>query len=315
MVHPATKRVVRAALTPLDAPLDLGFVFPPADGQDRGFGQWTNRDLGPAGIMGMLGRAAAANARGGNVYVRLGPSARDKHPGIVLLDDLGLSAVEKLTQEGFEPLLVVETSPGNHQAWIRLLRGGSVPYATMGSVARYLAREYGGDPKAISPRQPGRLPGFTNRKPKHRREDGTYPFVRLVSAEPGRTASKGETLLERLSSIGTAARRAGAAPQTLPVAAHPLTGSRREFARLDRIRGEQELRLRAEVERGKRPGAAFSQSELDFATAVAALRLGTDPGLISRWLVSLRPGKGGEYAARTVRAGESWLDIPTAPMR
>lgn len=87
MVHPATTRAVKAAISALGIPLDIGFVFPPKPGMDRGYGQWTNRDLSSAAVMAMLPRAAAANARGGNIYMRLGPGVKDGHPGIVMLDD------------------------------------------------------------------------------------------------------------------------------------------------------------------------------------------------------------------------------------
>ncbi|MEH2482270.1 hypothetical protein V1282_005627 [Nitrobacteraceae bacterium AZCC 2146] len=41
----------------------------------------------------MLPRAAAANARGGAVYMRLGPSVKSNHPGIVMIDDLAAVTV------------------------------------------------------------------------------------------------------------------------------------------------------------------------------------------------------------------------------
>ena len=88
MVHPATKRAFSAAVAALGVPLDIGFVFPPKPGEERGYGQWTNRDLTHSEAMLMLPRAAAANARGGNIYMRLGPGVKDNHPGVVLLDDL-----------------------------------------------------------------------------------------------------------------------------------------------------------------------------------------------------------------------------------
>ena len=35
-----------------------------------------------------------------------------------LVDDLTVAAVQKMKNEGFTPALVVETSPGNFQAWL-----------------------------------------------------------------------------------------------------------------------------------------------------------------------------------------------------
>ncbi len=47
--------------------------------------------------------------------------------------------------------------------------------------AQTLASRYGADPSAADWRRFGRLPGFTNCKPKYRRLDGFFPFVRLKS--------------------------------------------------------------------------------------------------------------------------------------
>jgi hypothetical protein len=44
-----------------------------------------------------------------------------------------------------------------------------------------LAERYDADPSAADWRRFGRLPGFTNCKPKYRKPDGLFPFVRLHS--------------------------------------------------------------------------------------------------------------------------------------
>lgn len=303
MVHPATQRVVRSAIYALGAPLDIGFVFPPKPGEDRGYGQWSNRDLGPSEVMALLPRAAAANARGGNIYMRLGPSVKDCHPGVVMIDDLAVDAVEQFRVDGFEPCLVVETSAGNFQAWVRLIAVGTVPYATMGVVCRHLARAYGGDERAVSPRQPGRLPGLTNRKPKHRQDDGRFPFVKLVHAEPGRVASSGSTLLDRLTPLDTGGAAAGAVPETPRVAATSMTGLDREaMALLEVIHAEQRERITREVAAGRRPPHAASESEVDFAVARVALQRGFAAEQISAWIAARRPEKGQSYPERTLLA-------------
>jgi len=309
MVHPATKRAVGAAVAALGVSLDIGFVFPPKPGEERGYGQWTNRDLTYSETMLMLPRAAAANARGGNIYMRLGPSVRDDHPGVVLLDDLDHDAVDQLSRDGLEPCLVVETSSGNFQVWIRLASAGAVPYSTMGSVARHLARTYGGDERAVSPRQPGRLPGFTNRKPKHQQDDGRFPYVRLVHAEPGRIAGAGRSLLELLSTPGTAGAAAGAAPETPLVAADPSADiDPAVMARLDEIRIEQLSRIRREVDADRRPTYAASPSEVDFAVAKVALSHGIASNQMVVWIAVRRPKKQLSYAVHTVEAAASVPD-------
>lgn len=308
MVHPATQRAVRTAITALGVPLDIGFVFPPKPGEDRGSGQWTNRDLTPGEVMALLPRASAANARGRNIFMRLGPGVKDSHPGIVMLDDLDSGAVEQLSRDGLEPCLVVETSPGNFQAWIRLIATGSVPYSVMGMVARSLANTYGGDERAVSPRQPGRIPGFTNRKPKHLQDNGQFPYVRLTHADPGRVAGAGESLVAKLvSDIGTGGGAEGAYPETPRIAAGmPTDLGPGILARLDVLHQQQAARIRRELVTGRRPVHAASQSEVDFAMARAAIDEGIDKGLIAAWLARARPEKDPAYPERTIEAVEGF---------
>ena len=98
----------------------------------------------------MLSRAAVANAGGAAIYVRLGLSAREHHPGIVLLDDVDVATIERLRGDGFQPRLVVETSPNNLQAWIGLSEN-SVSYDIVLRAIRFLVNAYGADPHAVSP--------------------------------------------------------------------------------------------------------------------------------------------------------------------
>ena len=53
------------------------------------------------------------NAHGRNVYVR--PNS-EHH--LSLVDDLTAEAIQRMKAEGFTPAIVVETSPGNFQAWL-----------------------------------------------------------------------------------------------------------------------------------------------------------------------------------------------------
>lgn len=311
MVHPATQREVKAALValdvPLDVPLDIGMVFPPKPGADRGVGIWTNRDLHADDIFAILPRAASANTRGGNIFMRLGPSSRDGHPGIVMLDDVDATAVEQLSRDGFEPTLVVQTSPGNYQVWVRLIDEGTVDYGILTQVVRHLARVYGGDERAVSPRQPGRLPGFTNRKPKHQLGDGKFPFVKLTDACPGRVASNGAELIHWLSELDTAGAAAGAAPQTPHSASVVSTNLTSEIVEeLATIYQAQMARISREVAERRRPADAGSASEVDFAFARAALASGIDKRHITDWLRRTRTEKDEAYSERTVSTASSW---------
>src|SRR5882762_11518025 len=119
------------------------------------------------------------NGRGRNIYVR--PSGEHR---LTLLDDIGWRTVGRLKEEGFEPAVIVETSPGNFQAWLN--HGAVLPKELSTFVARVLARRFLGDPASADWRHYGRLAGFTNRKEKYRKENGLYPFVLLHEAT-GRT--------------------------------------------------------------------------------------------------------------------------------
>lgn len=131
------------------------------------------------------------NAAGWDIYFR------PQHPtGWVLLDDLQPEQIPQLKQDGFAPAVVLQTSPGNLQAWIRLIRnneGLHLPKSLMTAAARVLASTYHADPNSADWRHLGRLCGFTNQKPKHQK-NGLFPYV-LVLESSGCVASQGRHLL------------------------------------------------------------------------------------------------------------------------
>ena len=114
------------------------------------------------------------NRNGRNIYIR----PRGEH-NLSLIDDLTAESIERMKAEGFHPALVVETSPGNFQAWLKHSRILSRELST--AAARALAKEFGGDLGAADWRHFGRLAGFTNRKEKYE-ADGLFPFVMLRQA-------------------------------------------------------------------------------------------------------------------------------------
>jgi hypothetical protein len=113
------------------------------------------------------------NSRGRNIYIR----PKGEHH-LSLVDDLTWSAVRKMKESGFQPAVLIETSPGNFQAWLN--HGRVLPKELSSAVAKRLAERFDGDVKAAAWRQYGRLAGFTNRKEKHRQPTGLFPFVRLI---------------------------------------------------------------------------------------------------------------------------------------
>ena len=124
------------------------------------------------------------NADGRNIYVR----PKGEHD-LSLVDDLTADAVRRMKMTGFTPAAVIETSPGNFQAWLKHPRQLPRELSTM--AARKLAEEFGGDRGAADWRHFGRLAGFTNRKAKYMTASGLFPFVRLIEA-PGIPYPEGE---------------------------------------------------------------------------------------------------------------------------
>ncbi len=134
------------------------------------------------------------NAKGAHIYIRPG----GLH-GLSLIDDLTVEAIDRMKVEGFEPAVVVETSPNNFQAW---LNHGQVLEAAMSTrAARGLVERFGGDPASADWRHFGRLAGFTNPKQERRLASGLQPFARLRSAT-GRVYSKAAEFLTGIRASG-----------------------------------------------------------------------------------------------------------------
>lgn len=103
--------------------------------------------------------------------------------GLILVDDLNRANLAKMADDGLQPSCVVETSPLNYQAWIRVsARPLSPDLGT--AVGELLQTRYDGDPGCKDWRHFGRLAGFRNIKPQHAEEDGTFPFVKLAECQP-----------------------------------------------------------------------------------------------------------------------------------
>jgi RepB DNA-primase from phage plasmid len=115
------------------------------------------------------------NLNRGHIYVR--PAGTH---GLSLVDDLKAGALARMKAEGFAPAAVVETSPGNLQAWLK--HGEPLDEAASTRAAKLLAERYGGDLGSADWRHFGRLAGFTNPKPNRRLESGLQPFARLLEA-------------------------------------------------------------------------------------------------------------------------------------
>ena len=204
---------------------------------------WTGFQLSRGGAVRFL---RLRNREGFDVYLR--PYAEKQNAGYILLDlDLAApSILATMRAQGHQPCVVIQTSPGHLQAWVRVSPSPlEPPVAT--AISRHLNRAYGGDPASTDWGHLGRLAGFTNQKPARRRPDGHAPWVRLLCAQP-QLATQALPLIQAAqrhlspSSAPTPRQPAGRSPsppQLVETAATTLTpaGAAAIYHRfLDRLR-------------------------------------------------------------------------------
>jgi hypothetical protein len=156
----------------------------------------------------------ARNREGCDVYIQ--PYAADRNPGYILvdLDHNGPAILQAMRNHGHEPCVVLQTSPGNLQAWVRVSAAPIEP-AIASFVGKHLAHAYGGDLASTDWRHLGRLAGFTNKKPQRRDGCGYSPWVKVLHAQ-ARLASQSAALLQE-AEHGVA----GPSNLTLPPRADP----------------------------------------------------------------------------------------------
>lgn len=147
------------------------FILDKKDGASRGFT--------PDEMAAHMPEMLRLQQRGENVYYT--PLSDEKHH--ILIDDMTRDSLKKLQEDGYRPAVVLESSPGNYQCLLTIPQLGSEFDRDVGNrISERLNREYG-DKKLSGCIHPHRAPGFENRKPKHRQEDGSFPEVKLLFAE------------------------------------------------------------------------------------------------------------------------------------
>ena len=246
----------------------------------------------------------AMNAKGHEVYFKPASPREGMRPAVVLLDDLNPEALDRMRRDGIAPALEVTSSPGNHQAWVRV-GTAPLPVDVVRQVARDLAERYGGDALAAKGEQFGRLPGFTNRKPKRILENGGKPpFARVIEAVGKMAAKAGQVVASAIAALRASADRESAR----------AAAARERALRAARDReGEQAAssvsrHMRAS---GTRQGAAHGLSEVDFAAACGALRDGHSAEAIKDALRDLSPdlenrhSRVDDYLERTVNKAQA----------
>ncbi|SRR6266851_1622498 len=166
--------------------LDIGILRP--DGRMILREAWTVSQIQEA-----IQRLRRENARGAHIFIR----PHGTH-ALSLVDDLGIDAIARITDAGFQPALVIETSPQNFQVWLN--HGRTLDRSMSTWAAKELAKRFGGDLSSADWRHFGRLAGFTNRKPERLLQNGLTPYVHLSQCE-GRTYDVAYEFLEEVTSL------------------------------------------------------------------------------------------------------------------
>jgi hypothetical protein len=276
---------VRNMLTAVKAPLyDIGVL------SDRGM--LPGLDAIPAaGVIDRLALLKHRNARGSHIYIR--PS--DEHR-FTVLDDLNEASLIRLSEDGFHPCAVVETSAGNFQAWLK--HPAVFPKLIGTFAAQTLASRYDADPSAADWRRFGRLPGFTNCKPKYRKPDGLFPFVRLKS-HTGEQYPMAEAFVLEITKLYEEREHEREARQ-LQASLSPQRGPRLSNLSLERFRTSTKYQ--------DRPAAA------DIAFCVAAYANGMTEDRIEHALEDdylsrdPSPSKRAAYIRRTMEKARRWAE-------
>jgi hypothetical protein len=273
-------------LVALDAPAyDLGIL------SDRGMLPGLS-NLPAEGVLSRLALLKAHNVRGAHIYIR--PAGEHR---FTVLDDLNQNGVDRFAGDGYEPCAVVETSLGNFQAWLKHDDVYPAPLSTF--VAQTLANRYSADPSAADWRRFGRLPGFTNCKPKYRKSNGLYPYVLLRSATGVQYRQAAYLRLEmtKLYQLQEQERDTRAAQHSANSFA-AVRRSSHSWLSLERFRNAPKFH--------DRPAAA------DLAFCVAALSLRMPEDTIATTLDSLylsrdpNPSRKAAYIKRTMAKARSW---------
>ena len=201
------------------------FILDKRDGASQGFT--------PAELAAHLPEMLRLQQRGENIYYT--PLSEDRHH--ILIDDMTRKSMERLYADGFRPAVVLESSPGNYQCVLTIPKLQSPHNRDVGNRITERLNKLYGDPKLSGCIHPHRAPGFDNLKPKHRREDGSFPKVKLLQAEK-RECAKAQELarqIEREYAVAEVQRRQ-TQPLPVPAHAHPGDSTAAYYAHYENIR-------------------------------------------------------------------------------
>ena len=236
------------------------------------------------------------NREGCDVYVQ--PYAEDQNAGYILvdLDRAQPAVIATMRSHGHAPCVVLQTSPGHLQAWIRLSTSPLEP-ALATAAGKLLARAYGGDCASTDWRHLGRLAGFTNQKTTRRAPSGYAPWVKVVDAHVG--------LAPQAAALLRSARALASPDPTLASSANSIL---QEAAPAD-IAAAQATEIYQDCVRRWRIRERFPQPDwsiVDLWVARHLLSQGWDPAQVYQILQLASPqfprrhGDPGDYLRRTI---------------
>lgn len=264
--------------------------------RDAATGKMMNREWTPQEVQQNVAWLKRMNAQGNDIYIRPAEGARH---GLVLVDDLSSDDLDAMKRDGREPAVIIETSPKNYQAWVKVAQ--DAPAGHRGVIAKELAREYDADPASADSRHYGRLAGFTNRKDKYTSRTGYQPWV-LCRESSGKIATAGPELMQQAGQVLDSIERekertARLAEITTPTAPQSVRRYRRSA--VDDYRSEMAGLV-------KRYGDDLSRC--DFIAAMKLAINGWEPDEIGKAMAEASPaimerkaGHEADYIKRTVQ--------------
>ena len=260
--------------------------------RDQSSGKMLIRHTNPLGVMKSVPWLKEQNAKGKDIYIR--PDRFSSHP-YLLLDDLELASIEDMTTKGFHHVLMLETSPENHQILLRS------PIALESDQRKALETAmgncFGSDLGSCDGQHFFRLAGFTNRKPEHSHYGEFHaPWVKCRTSLPkARLSVAAWDWLESFLSAQTPAKIISHARSTSTVRDNELNGDL--VACLINAIGRHLPNCR------KNDGTP-NQSVADYRACHDLLRVGATSDDLIEALASLSSRKGRwdyDYAVRTVK--------------
>jgi hypothetical protein len=275
--------------------------------RDSVTGKMMIRTWSPDELIKSISWLRRMNSQRNDIYIRPAP---DEVTGVVLVDDVEYIDIERMRADGYEPIAVVETSPKNYQAWIRL--GIDLPRDIRTEAARFFVKTYGSDPNSADWRHFGRLAGFTNRKPEHASPTG-QPWCLLEYAKdlvPGFIAPASKNVLDAVNNILAEQEKQKVDKEKVLSRTEALQEARNSVP--DPAMGYSYVAAWY-----KKAVKNFgSPSEADWALSIMALKKGHDYYAVRRLVSEFSPGisdrKIGhidDYVDRTVGKAEIWVEV------